>query len=429
MKTLLLFIASLFSLRAVNAQLSQLNIGDKLPDIYWGKFLDDPSNKLKVSDLKGKLVILDFWNIRCSVCLKGMPKMDSLQQKFKDQLQILTVTYNNEQEVKGLFSKIKKQRPNLPFIISDTIFNSLFPHNGDPLHVWINQEGIVSAITFHFNTNEETVGKFLKGVDPKLSRRRDFGYDNQYPVVSEQNSSLLELSKEYSFLFQGLEEYSDNESIRIEDNMIRVINGQILRLYKIAYNNELYGFNVNNFNIRTNNRIIIETKKTDRFKPPTEETKFSEWIRGNFYSYEMKLPPEKASEKFKRMREDLDRYLPFKALIEKRRTKCLVLSNTKPGESLQTKDTCTSVFESMTNGRTLIIRNKPIISLISSILYANSAYPYPIIDGTNFKNNIDIALRTKLSDLESLNKELKSFGLLLVEKEMEINMLVIRDKK
>jgi len=429
MRTLLLLIVSLFSSRAVNAQLTQLNIGDKLPDIYWGKFLDDPSNKLKVSDLKGKLVILDFWNIRCSVCLKGMPKMDSLQQKFKEQLQILTITYNNEQEVKGLFSKIKKQRPDLPFIISDTIFNSLFPHDGDPLHVWINQEGVVSAITFHYNTNEETVSKFLNGIDPKLSRRRDFGYDNQYPVASEQNSSLLELATDYSFLFQGLEEYSGSESIRIEDDMIRVINGQILRLYKIAYNNELYGFNVNNFNIRTNNRIIIETKGIDRFKPPIEETKVSEWIKQNVYSYELKVPLEKTCEKFKRMREDLDRYFPFKAKIENRKVKCLVLTSSKPGEPLKTKDTCTSVFETMTKGKTLIIRNKPVISLISSILYSNTTYPYPIIDGTNFKNNIDITIMSKLSDLKSLNEELKSFGLYLVEKEMQISMLVISDKR
>ncbi len=427
-KFLLLIITGTF-LQETDAQHSVLNIGDKMPDIYLGKFLNDPLNKLKLSDLKGKLVILDFWNIHCAVCITGMPKMDSLQKKFNKQLQIITVTYNNEKEIENLFSRLPISRPEVPFIIEDTILNKLFPHEGDPLHVWINQEGIISAITFDYNTNNESVGSFLNGIDPKLTRRWDFGFNINYPLVSEQNSPLLNMATNYSVLYKGLDEYSDRHSIRNAGELIQVINADLLRLYKIAYNNELYGFNVNNISLRTNNRIILEVKDLKPFFPPAEEARIASWINKNIYSYELKLPRNKQDKKFLFMRADLNRYLPYKAGIEKRKMKCLALVCIKKNEPLKTRiPSAVPLARSMIDGNSLVLINKPVISLISEIIYSNADFPLPIVDATNFKANIDITIKTSLSDLERLNKELNMSGLALVKTDKIIDILVIRDQ-
>ena len=427
-KFLLLIITGTF-LQETDAQHSVLNIGDKMPDIYLGKFLNDPLNKLKLSDLKGKLVILDFWNIHCAVCITGMPKMDSLQKKFNKQLQIITVTYNNEKEIENLFSRLPISRPEVPFIIEDTILNKLFPHEGDPLHVWINQEGIISAITFDYNTNNESVGSFLNGIDPKLTRRWDFGFNINYPLVSEQNSPLLNMATNYSVLYKGLDEYSDRHSIRNAGELIQVINADLLRLYKIAYNNELYGFNVNNISLRTNNRIILEVKDLKPFFPPAQEARIASWINKNIYSYELKLPRNKQDKKFLFMRADLNRYLPYKAGIEKRKMKCLALVCIKKNEPLKTRiPSAVPLARSMIDGNSLVLINKPVISLISEIIYSNADFPLPIVDATNFKANIDITIKTSLSDLERLNKELNMSGLALVKTDKIIDILVIRDQ-
>jgi thiol-disulfide isomerase/thioredoxin len=424
-RTLLLFTA-LLTAGKLKVQ-TVLKIGDTVPDIELGKFLEEPEKKMKVSDLKGKLIILDFWNNRCSICLTGMPKIDSLQKKFKDRVQFIAVTYNTEEEVKAVFKQIKIKKPDVPFIVSDRIFNSLFPHNGDPLHVWINKDGVVSAIAHYYGTNDETVSKFLNGIDPKLPRRWDFGYNVNYLMISEQNSGLLESAANYSVLFERPNEYTTDQYIFIHDNSITATHCEVLRFYQIAYNNELYGFNVNNIRLQSRNRIIFETSNQHRFFPPKEEDLQSDWIRKNVFSYEMKLPPAQSAQKFQRMREDLDRYFPFKATIEKRNVKCLALVATKLSTTLKSNGK-SPLIEPMTSKSPLIIQNKPVVSLISELLYANTQFPMPIIDGTNIKYNIDLKLKSKLSDLEALNNELASFGLQLIEKEMKIEMLVIRDK-
>lgn len=424
---ILLLVTCLTFLRS-NAQIAALKIGDKVPDIYLGAFLNDSIKKVKISDLKGKLVILDFWNIRCSICITGMPKMDSIQKRFGKQVQIIAITQNNEKEVMGLFSRIKFKHPDFPFVIGDTVFSSLFPHAGDPLHVWIDSNGVVSAITYHYNTNNETITKFLSGVNPQLSRRWDFGFNTDYPFLSEQNSSLLNYASFYSTLFHGLEEAYGTNFIRITNDMIQTTNSTLIKLYSIAFYNELYGFAVNHFDIGKDNRVIIEVKDKSRFLVPTEESKLGDWIKNNVFSYELKVPEGRGNEKFNLMRQDIDRYFPYTARIEKRKVKCLVLVNQGAGEKIFTKDTSVASLTDLKQDKSLFIQNMPIISLIEKIIYANPYLDIPIVNGTNIQSNITITLKSKRSDLKALNQELNSYGLALIEKDDYINILVIKDK-
>ena len=427
-KFIFLLVLSSLIIQRSNAQYSPLKIGDKVPDVAFGKFLDSPSVNLRISNLKGKLIILDFWNIHCANCIKGMPKMEALQKKFGNQLQIISITKNSEQQVKRLFSKVKIKRPNFPFVIEDTLFNLLFPHNGDPLHVWINKDGVVSAITFDYNTNMKTVSQMLNGIEPNLSRRWDYGIKSDYNLVSEQNSSLLDKAINYSVLFKGLHEYSVDNTINTRDSGIKVINGTLLQLYNIAYSAEVYGFPVNIFDIDLNNRTQINVKEKDRFFVPEDEDKLAEWFKNNLYSYELKLPDKDDVVKYRYMQEDLNRYLPYKITIEKLLTKCIVLVKTSDGITIKTKNSTSIPLFEFRPGSSFFIQNMSIETLISQLIYSNTALKIPIVDATNYKDNIDLELKSKLYDIPSLTKELQAYGFDLVEQEKYIDMLIIQDK-
>ena len=51
---------------------------------YPPNYLESQTESLKLSDYKGKIVILDFWATWCPPCRKGIPDLIELKNEFKD---------------------------------------------------------------------------------------------------------------------------------------------------------------------------------------------------------------------------------------------------------------------------------------------------------------------------------------------------------
>jgi thiol-disulfide isomerase/thioredoxin len=437
MKAIILLMLSLFLYHLALAQeIEPLKIGDKISNIAPEKFLNDSESKINISKLKGKLIIFDFWNIHCSSCIASMPRMNDLQKQFNGKIQIVYVTKNSKEEVLKLFSRTKIKKPELPFIVGDTILNMLFPHYGDPLHVWIDQEGYVFAITFDYNTNPLTIRTFLDGNNPHLTRRRDFGIDLKYPLVSEQNSNILSLAKNYSILFSGLNEFHLGNSIYIiKDSSsgkvlsIKTINSTLLTLYNLAYDDEIFNYTINLFNLPRNNRIIFKVEDSSDFFAPNDETILANWIKKNVLSYEIKIPVDSERKIFKSMQDDLNRYLPYVARIEKKNMKCLILTRIDTGNfrAIEKNNNIPSVIQ-YNKDNSVIFKNTPFPAFVRQLIYENTSLYTPIIDETNIEENIDMVFHSKLSNLQSLNIQLRKYGLILKEGDRKIDVLIISDK-
>ena len=47
--------------------------------------------EVKLSDYKGQYVVLDFWGTWCGWCIKGMPEMKKMYEKYGDKVEIIGI--------------------------------------------------------------------------------------------------------------------------------------------------------------------------------------------------------------------------------------------------------------------------------------------------------------------------------------------------
>jgi peroxiredoxin len=130
------------SANTTSAAKEGLSVGAKAPDFELKTLTGD---SVKLSDLKGKKVMLNFWATWCPPCKEEMPAMEKLHKEAGEDLLILAVNIDPHLDVQGFVNENK-----LTFQIlldTDDTVNEKYQILSIPTTYFIDSKGIIQHVS------------------------------------------------------------------------------------------------------------------------------------------------------------------------------------------------------------------------------------------------------------------------------------------
>jgi len=157
-------------------------LNNPAPDIEF-LWTDAPGAPRKLSDLKGKVVVLDFWAVWCGPCVGSFPEVRELQARYKDYpVVILGVTdmpgtpppttdtgpppqWKGETQFPALAAWAKEKHVTWPLAVGSVgVFNPEYGIRGIPHVVIIDPDGKVRYRALHPAIEPEKKHAYIDGL-------------------------------------------------------------------------------------------------------------------------------------------------------------------------------------------------------------------------------------------------------------------------
>lgn len=425
--------------KAVDLTTQGLQTGQQVPDIPIRDIHNYKSTTANISDFKGRIVIIDFWATWCSPCIAMIPKMESLQKEFGDKVQFLSVTYQNEDEVLPFLEKLETRngkKYDIPVVVNDSIFKTLFPHKYFPHYVWIDENGSLMGITSFDEVNQQNLTKAIEGEKINLTQKRDFVIERDMTKALFFSDSAVIFPTYYSALsnyVEGLGGGFNRIGFRANDTVptlrITAYNLTLPHLYQIALGKgkRLFDWKHTLFNVSDATKLVELNKSGDEYAASLKD--------GRGFCYEIVAPRSFGYKVYDLMAKDLAvLFDDYTANVENVPQPCMVL-RTLNGHDLKALKTKGGTPAISLDEKGVEMDNFPLNTLVNRL---NSYYTNQggngqqstfFLNETDYRDRVDLKIAADMNDLSSLDEELRKHGLTFVKEVRPIAMLVIRENK
>lgn len=389
----ILMLCLLFS----NVVFAQVKNGEVVPQIEFNTLLNAPFKNTKLSNLKGKIVLIEFWATWCSPCVAAMPHLQELQRKFKNQLQIITVTAETDKRI-NLF--LKSRPSNLWFALdTGNYLNTLFPHRTIPHSVLIDADGKLIVNTSPDQITAAVMEKLIKkdpvSLMPKVDNMtKDFAKD--YFFADDTVKSRLLIQPEIkggpgmSTTFNAYPAFAGRR--------LMLINIPLENMYRMAYGNLSYG------------RVIDRTANAEKNKAEM---------------FCLDLITRSPEELLPTLQKELLKRFELQAKMEKVLKPVYVLkveNVAKVNQILENKESGKGGYG---GGSGTFSSEGAKFSDLADYLEGFAIVKLPVIDETGIACKFDFQLVYQAENPSSLTKALSDIGLKLEKAERKIDMLIL----
>jgi thiol-disulfide isomerase/thioredoxin len=124
-----------------------LAAGSMAPDF---EMEDTDGNKLKLSDLRGKVLYIDIWATWCGPCKQEIPYIEKLHEKYKDNPNLAFVSISVDDNLKAWQTMVEKDKPawqNYHVVGGfDSAINKDYYINAIPRFMLIDKDGKIISV-------------------------------------------------------------------------------------------------------------------------------------------------------------------------------------------------------------------------------------------------------------------------------------------
>lgn len=134
-------------------EMATLKTGDKFPNFE----LETIDGKLmNLESLKGKVVFINLWFTKCAPCIEEMPTLNELQNAYKDQVEFISITFDETAEVKRFLAKNKFEFQHL--VNAKKFLNDELKNRTYPINLIMDRTGTITYLrgSLPFTRNPET---------------------------------------------------------------------------------------------------------------------------------------------------------------------------------------------------------------------------------------------------------------------------------
>nr|WP_184547810.1 TlpA disulfide reductase family protein [Mucilaginibacter sp. FT3.2]MBB6232745.1 thiol-disulfide isomerase/thioredoxin [Mucilaginibacter sp. FT3.2] len=119
-----------------------LKAGDKCPDFVFRDTSGYDGRNVKLSDLKGKYVLIDVWASWCAPCRAQYPYLVSLEEKMKNK-QITFVSISIDTRVFRWKTPMLDKMGGIQWMVRDETFERAFGINAIPRFILLDKTGSI----------------------------------------------------------------------------------------------------------------------------------------------------------------------------------------------------------------------------------------------------------------------------------------------
>ena len=432
LKVLIAFMTLSSGLTKVTASVYQVpEIGKPCPDFKFNNLINSNQKQISLKDFKGKWLMIDFWESQCTLCIQRFPKMNKLQQIFKNDMTVLMVGYNEmhyNRNIRKLFLQLQDKMHLQLLAAFDSVLFKRWRVPSFPNIIIVNPAGLVYAITDGLDMDSAKIRDLLDGKNPGFTGNSYiWEFDWKKPMFLNNNggpdtgysyrSMLAPYMIEEQYAGNGTDFHSYYERNKAG---FQVLGCSLNALYHYAYiGKDTWGLYGDSLFGKVSQNLELDIKDSSLFQPDAITGK-------NYFNYSLFVPPGKANPAYlmQVMQRELKNCFGYEVTIEDRDVPYWSLVLRK--DTLVSLRSIGSIKKDSSSAVEIQIKNgslDEVLLMIASYQNGETAF----INDTGIDYPVDIQLNALLKDLSDVKLALRKNGLDLIKAKKRMKVIVIRD--